>query len=60
MCGRYASSRTDADLRREFSVEAVVGEPLVASWNVSLSQPIRAVLTRPPHPADTSGAPYGL
>ena len=53
MCGRYASSRTDADLRREFLIEAVVGEPLAASWNVAPSQPIRVVLTRPPRPADT-------
>ena len=53
MCGRYVSSRTDADLCREFLVEAVVGEPLAPSWNVAPSQPIRAVLNRPPRPAST-------
>lgn len=55
MCGRYASSSTDADLRREFFVDTVVGEPL-AAWNVAPSQPIRAVVTRPPRPADTGHA----
>lgn len=54
VCGRYALSSTDADLRRELFVATVVGEPLAASLNLGPSQPIRAVVTRPPCPADTS------
>ncbi len=50
VCGRYASSSTDADLRRDFFINTVVGEPLAASWNVAPAQPTRAVLTRPARP----------
>lgn len=53
MCGRYASSRRDADLVEEFEVEDVVGEQLPPSWNVAPTQDVRVVLDRPPREDDT-------
>jgi len=35
MCGRFASTQTDADLVRAFRVEEVVGEQLAPSYNVA-------------------------
>ncbi len=48
MCGRFASTQTDADLVRAFRVEEVVGEQLAPSYNVAPTQPVRAVLERTP------------
>ena len=48
MCGRYASSRRDAELVEAFEVDDVVGEQLPASYNVAPTQPVRAVLERAP------------
>ncbi len=35
MCGRFASTQTDADLVRAFRAEEVVGEQLAPSYNVA-------------------------
>jgi len=48
MCGRFASTQTDADLVWAFRVEEVVGEQLAPSYNVAPTQPVRAVLERTP------------
>ncbi len=43
MCGRFASTQTDADLVRAFRAEEVVGEQLAPSYNVAptLTEPRR-------------------
>ncbi|WP_092862644.1 SOS response-associated peptidase [Quadrisphaera sp. DSM 44207] len=56
MCGRYASSRRDADLVEAFEVDDAVGEELPPSYNKAPTQPVRAVVTRPPREED-GGAP---
>ena len=48
MCGRYVSSASTADLLSEFDVEEVVGEQPAPSWNVAPTDPVRAILQRPP------------
>ncbi len=48
MCGRYVSSASTADLLSEFDIEVVVGEQPAPSWNVAPTDPVRAVLQRPP------------
>lgn len=48
VCGRYASSRRDAELVEEFEVSEVVGEERPPSWNVAPTQGVRAVLERAP------------
>lgn len=46
MCGRYASSRRDAELASELDLSTVVGEELPPSWNVAPTQDGRVVLER--------------
>jgi putative SOS response-associated peptidase YedK len=46
VCGRYANSRHDGDLLREFAVASVVDPPLNPSWNVAPTQNARVVLER--------------
>jgi len=55
MCGRFASTQTDAELLDVFRAVDVVGEQLPPSYNVAPTQPVRVVLERPPRdaPADT-------
>ncbi len=48
MCGRFASSTTDADLVNAFAVAETVGEQLAPSWNVAPTQQVRVVLDRTP------------
>lgn len=48
MCGRYVSSASTADLLAEFDVEEVVGDELRPSWNVAPTDPVPAILQRPP------------
>ncbi len=48
MCGRFASTQTDADLLQVFGAAEVVGEQLPPSYNVAPTQPVRAVLERTP------------
>ena len=55
MCGRYASSRGDAELVEEFEVQEVVGEQLPPSYNVAPTQPVRAVLQRAPREEPEAG-----
>ncbi len=52
MCGRYASSRSDAELVEAYAVDTVVGEELRPSWNVAPTQPVRVVVEREPESAD--------
>lgn len=56
MCGRYSSSRRDADLVRAFTIADVVGEELRPSWNVAPMQQARVVLERAPRD-DPQGEP---
>ena len=51
MCGRYASTATDADLLALFDIVEAVGEQLPPSYNVAPTQTVRAVLERVPHDA---------
>jgi len=55
MCGRFASTQTDAELLDVFRAVDVVGEQLPPSYNVAPTQPVRVVLERPPRdaPEDT-------
>jgi putative SOS response-associated peptidase YedK len=46
VCGRYANSRHDGDLLRDFAVASVVDPPLEPSWNVAPTQNARVVLER--------------
>jgi putative SOS response-associated peptidase YedK len=46
VCGRYANSRHDGDLLREFAVASVVDPPLPPSWNVAPTQNARVILER--------------
>src|SRR5580698_5877655 len=46
MCGRYANSRHDGDLLRDFAVASVVDLPPGPSWNVAPTQDARVVLER--------------
>jgi putative SOS response-associated peptidase YedK len=46
VCGRYANSRHDGDLLREFAVASVVDPPIGPSWNVAPTQNARVVLER--------------
>lgn len=46
MCGRYASTRHDSDLLREFEVASIVDDPPEPSWNVAPTQLARVVLER--------------
>ncbi|MFI9388570.1 SOS response-associated peptidase [Kutzneria sp. NPDC052558] len=48
MCGRYASTQTDAELAAAFHVAEVIGEEPEPSWNVAPTQQVRAVLERAP------------
>lgn len=48
MCGRYASTATDADLLALFDIVEAVGEQLPPSYNVAPTQTVRAVLERVP------------
>lgn len=56
MCGRYASSRRPEDLADEFDIAEVrIAEPLAADYNVAPTDPVYAVLERPPRtPAERS------
>jgi putative SOS response-associated peptidase YedK len=46
VCGRYANSRHDGDLLREFQVASVVDPPPDPSWNVAPTDRARVVLER--------------
>jgi putative SOS response-associated peptidase YedK len=46
VCGRYANSRHDGDLLRDFEVASVVDPPPGPSWNVAPTQDARVVLER--------------
>ncbi len=46
MCGRYASSRSAADLAAFFGVEEAPEEELTPSWNVAPTDPVPIVLAR--------------
>ncbi|QNG19709.1 SOS response-associated peptidase [Rhodococcus triatomae] len=51
MCGRYASTTTDKELRSAFAVEEVVDDALPPSYNVAPTQQVRVILERPPREA---------
>jgi putative SOS response-associated peptidase YedK len=46
MCGRYANSRHDGDLLKDFAIASVVDPAPEPSWNVAPTQPARVVLER--------------
>ncbi len=58
MCGRFASTQTDAELLDVFRAVDVVGEQLAPSYNVAPTQLVRVVLERPPR--DARGHPGAL
>jgi putative SOS response-associated peptidase YedK len=55
MCGRYANSTSTADLAAEFDVGETFGDDVAPSWNIAPTDPVRAVVERPPRPIE--GAP---
>ncbi len=48
VCGRFASTQSDAELRDAFRVAEVVGDELGPSYNVAPTQAVRVVLERSP------------
>jgi putative SOS response-associated peptidase YedK len=46
MCGRYANTRHDGDLLRDFAVASLVDEAPPPSWNVAPTDPSSVVLER--------------
>jgi putative SOS response-associated peptidase YedK len=46
VCGRYANSRHDGDLLKDFMVASIVDEPPEPSWNLAPTDPARIVLER--------------
>lgn len=57
MCGRYATTRTRAELMQEFDVDGHFADPeLPASYNVAPTQTSAVVLERPPRD-DKNAAP---
>jgi putative SOS response-associated peptidase YedK len=46
MCGRYANSRHDGDLLKDFMIASVVDPPPEPSWNLAPTDPARIVLER--------------
>jgi len=57
MCGRYVSSASTSDLLEEFDVDEVIGQELPPSWNVAPTDPVRAILRRPPKDAEEADEP---
>lgn len=55
MCGRYARSRSEADLIEVFEVDEVVGARLGPSWNVAPRQNVRIITEQPG--TDAPGGP---
>jgi putative SOS response-associated peptidase YedK len=49
VCGRYANSRHDGDLLKDFAIASVVDPAPEPSWNVAPTQPARVVLERVVH-----------
>ncbi|QAY70372.1 SOS response-associated peptidase [Xylanimonas protaetiae] len=54
MCGRYASFRSDEDLRDKFAIDEIVDTTPPPSWNVAPTDPVRIVVVRPPHGGSTN------
>lgn len=48
MCGRYASTQSDSDLRAVFDIAETVGEEIPPAYNVAPTQTVRTVLDRVP------------
>jgi putative SOS response-associated peptidase YedK len=46
VCGRYANSRHDGDLLRDFQIASVIDPEPDPSWNVAPTDPARVVLER--------------
>nr|ARX60148.1 hypothetical protein [Prescottella equi] len=56
MCGRYASTTTDRELRSLFDVVESVGPALDPSYNVAPTQDVRVILERAPREDPGGGA----
>lgn len=48
MCGRYASTQSDSDLRAVFDIAETVGDEIPPAYNVAPTQTVRTVLERAP------------
>lgn len=46
MCGRYANTHSDDDLKDVFDIVEAIGEELPPSYNIAPTQPVRIALTR--------------
>jgi putative SOS response-associated peptidase YedK len=53
MCGRFANSRSDAQLVAAFGIDEVESVELPPSWNVAPTQDVRIVLDHADHDGDT-------
>ncbi len=56
MCGRYASTQSDSDLRAVFDIAESVGDELPPSYNIAPTQTVRTVLERTPKDEPESDA----
>lgn len=56
MCGRYASTTTDKELRSLFDVAESVGPEVPPSYNVAPTRQVRVVLERAPRREPRAGA----
>jgi putative SOS response-associated peptidase YedK len=55
MCGRFANSRSDAQLVAAFDIDDVESAELAPSYNVAPTQDVRIVLDRADHDGDDDG-----
>ncbi len=51
VCGRYANSTGTIDLIGEYATDETVDDDLPPSWNIAPTDPVRAVVQRPPRGA---------
>ena len=48
MCGRYASTQSDADLVLAYEIDELFDDPPPPSWNVAPTDPVRIIAQRKP------------
>lgn len=59
MCGRYASTQSDAELVLVYDIDELFDDPPPPSWNVAPTDPVRIIAQRKPpgHSDDPNAAP---
>lgn len=56
MCGRYVNVAASDDLLDEFDAEEIIGDDPGPSWNIAPTDPVRMVVARARHDADSGQA----